>query len=173
MLRRAVYTTGQVAKLCRVAPRTVSKWFDAGKLRGYRIPGSQYRRVPHADLVRFAVTYGLPLPFGADADKVAAVDLPQAPPEFARMTSYQAFAAAFKGEVAAVVTGAGDGLAAACDWARELKALAPIVRVGLVLGPDGGDVPSGLFDAVWPDGFDPAVVRAWAAATPDEPPPAR
>ena len=36
-----VFTTGQVAKICKVAPRTVSKWFDSGRLKGYRIPGSQ------------------------------------------------------------------------------------------------------------------------------------
>jgi len=35
-----VFTTGQVAKICKVAPRTVSKWFDSGRLKGYRIPGS-------------------------------------------------------------------------------------------------------------------------------------
>ena len=34
-----VFTTGQVAKICKVAPRTVSKWFDSGRLKGYRIPG--------------------------------------------------------------------------------------------------------------------------------------
>ena len=33
-----VFTTGQVAKICKVAPRTVSKWFDSGRLKGYRIP---------------------------------------------------------------------------------------------------------------------------------------
>src|SRR5262249_61528897 len=37
---KKVFTTGQVAKICKVAPRTVSKWFDSGRLRGYRIPGS-------------------------------------------------------------------------------------------------------------------------------------
>ena len=40
---KKVFTTGQVAKICKVAPRTVSKWFDSGRLRGYRIPGSQDR----------------------------------------------------------------------------------------------------------------------------------
>src|ERR687886_569888 len=34
---KKVFTTGQVAKICKVAPRTVSKWFDSGRLRGYRI----------------------------------------------------------------------------------------------------------------------------------------
>ena len=31
---KKVFTTGQVAKICKVAPRTVSKWFDSGRLRG-------------------------------------------------------------------------------------------------------------------------------------------
>ena len=48
-----VLTTGQVAKICNVAPRTVSKWFDSGQLRGYRIPGSKDRRIPVQQLVRF------------------------------------------------------------------------------------------------------------------------
>ena len=43
---KKVFTTGQVAKICQVAPRTVSKWFDSGRLKGYRIPGSQDRRIP-------------------------------------------------------------------------------------------------------------------------------
>jgi two-component system, OmpR family, response regulator RpaA len=61
----AVYTTGQIARLCAVAPRTVAKWFDSGKLRGYRIPGSQDRRVPRAELERFLRDNGMPL-LGAD-----------------------------------------------------------------------------------------------------------
>src|SRR5947209_14833978 len=48
-----VFTTGQVAKICKVAPRTVSKWFDSGQLKGYRIPGSRDRRIPREDLIRF------------------------------------------------------------------------------------------------------------------------
>ena len=39
-----VLTTGEVARICKVAPRTVTKWFDSGQLRGYRIPGSKDRR---------------------------------------------------------------------------------------------------------------------------------
>lgn len=50
---QTAYTTGQVAKVCHVAPRTVSKWFDSGRLRGYRIPGSQDRRIPRLDLLQF------------------------------------------------------------------------------------------------------------------------
>src|SRR3954470_2696610 len=59
--KKQVFTTGQVAKICQVAPRTVSKWFDSGKLRGYRIPGSQDRRIPREQLIRFLKEYGMPL----------------------------------------------------------------------------------------------------------------
>lgn len=55
-----VLTTGQVAKICNVAPRTVSKWFDSGQLRGYRIPGSKDRRIPVQQLVRFMRAHGIP-----------------------------------------------------------------------------------------------------------------
>ena len=47
-----VLTTGEVAKICSVAPRTVSKWFDSGALHGYRIPGSKDRRIPLNQLIR-------------------------------------------------------------------------------------------------------------------------
>lgn len=56
-----VLTTGEVAKICNVAPRTVSKWFDSGQLRGYRIPGSKDRRIPLAQLIRFMKAHGIPL----------------------------------------------------------------------------------------------------------------
>jgi excisionase family DNA binding protein len=58
---KKVFTTGQVAKICKVAPRTVSKWFDSGRLKGYRIPGSQDRRIPREQLVRFLKEHGMPL----------------------------------------------------------------------------------------------------------------
>lgn len=55
-----VLTTGEVAKICNVAPRTVSKWFDTGQLKGYRIPGSKDRRIPVSQLVRFMKEHGIP-----------------------------------------------------------------------------------------------------------------
>lgn len=58
---KKVFTTGQVAKICKVAPRTVSKWFDSGRLVGYRIPGSQDRRIPREHLIRFLKEHQMPL----------------------------------------------------------------------------------------------------------------
>lgn len=62
-----VLTTGDVAKICNVAPRTVSKWFDNGQLKGYRIPGSKDRRIPVSELIRFMKQNNIPtaaLPIG-------------------------------------------------------------------------------------------------------------
>jgi excisionase family DNA binding protein len=59
--QKDVLTTGEVARICHVAPRTVSKWFDTGKLRGYRIPGSRDRRIPVTQLMAFMQQHGMPL----------------------------------------------------------------------------------------------------------------
>ncbi|MEM6749905.1 MAG: response regulator [Planctomycetota bacterium] len=56
-----ILTTGEVAKICNVAPRTVSKWFDSGQLKGYRIPGSKDRRIPLSSLVKFMKAHHIPL----------------------------------------------------------------------------------------------------------------
>ena len=56
-----VLTTGEVAEICKVAPRTVSKWFDSGELEGYRIPGSKDRRIPLPALVKFMKKHKMPL----------------------------------------------------------------------------------------------------------------
>ena len=57
---RDILTTGEVARICKVAPRTVSKWFDTGELSGYRIPGSKDRRIPLAELLLFMEKHGIP-----------------------------------------------------------------------------------------------------------------
>lgn len=100
-----ILTTGQVAKLCNVAPRTVSKWFDTGQLRGYRIPGSKDRRIPLDHLVRFMKAHGMPLNgldgsqlrvLVADADEALAELLKQALDEHERhevTVAHSAFAA--------------------------------------------------------------------------------
>lgn len=53
------YTTGEVAKYCNMAPRTVSTWFDQGLLDGYRIPGSQDRRILPDSLVKLLKENGM------------------------------------------------------------------------------------------------------------------
>lgn len=70
-----VLTTGDVARICNVASRTVSKWFDNGQLKGYRIPGSKDRRIPLSELVRFMKTNNMPITsLGAGKIRVLVVD---------------------------------------------------------------------------------------------------
>lgn len=70
-----VLTTGEVAKICNVAPRTVSKWFDTGVLKGYRIPGSKDRRIPVSQLVRFMKEHGIPFDgVGGGKTRILVVD---------------------------------------------------------------------------------------------------
>ena len=61
LIEKDVLTTGEVAKICNVASRTVSKWFDSGQLRGYRIPGSKDRRIPVTSLTKFMKSHGIPM----------------------------------------------------------------------------------------------------------------
>ncbi|MBU0551769.1 PilZ domain-containing protein [Myxococcota bacterium] len=51
MLR--VFTTGQVAQVVNVNINTAIKWFDEGKLEGYRLPRSKERRIYRESLVAF------------------------------------------------------------------------------------------------------------------------
>ena len=53
-------TTGDIAQLCSVVPRTVSKWIDSGRLPGFRVPGSRDRRVVCRDFKKFLAEYDMP-----------------------------------------------------------------------------------------------------------------
>lgn len=52
---------GEIAAIVGVASRTVTKWFDSGELPGYRLPGSNHRRVQSAEFLAFARKHKLPI----------------------------------------------------------------------------------------------------------------
>lgn len=58
-MHRPFFSTGEIAQLCGVAPRTVCKWIDTGQLKGFRIPGSNDRRVSQASLDSFMRSIGM------------------------------------------------------------------------------------------------------------------
>jgi two-component system, OmpR family, response regulator len=58
---KSVYTTGEVADICKVSQQTVIRCFDSGRLRGFRVPGSRFRRIPRESLVQFMKDNGIPL----------------------------------------------------------------------------------------------------------------
>ena len=58
---KQVFTTGEVARVCKVSQQTVIRCFDSGKLRGFRVPGSRFRRIPRDALIAFMKENGIPL----------------------------------------------------------------------------------------------------------------
>ena len=47
------YTISQAAELLQASNKSVTRWFDSGKLRGYRIEGPRALRIKHSELVKF------------------------------------------------------------------------------------------------------------------------
>ena len=50
---KQVFTTGEAAGLCGVSQQTIIRCFDKGKIDGFRVPGSRFRRIPRSSLIRF------------------------------------------------------------------------------------------------------------------------
>jgi excisionase family DNA binding protein len=50
---KQVYTTGEAADICKISQQTIIRCFDKGKLKGFRVPGSKFRRIPRDELIRF------------------------------------------------------------------------------------------------------------------------
>lgn len=58
---KELYTTGEAADICNVSQQTIIRCFDSGKLTGFRIPGSRFRRIPRDSLVKFMKEHDMPL----------------------------------------------------------------------------------------------------------------
>jgi excisionase family DNA binding protein len=56
-----LFTTGEAADICRVSQQTIIRCFDAGRLEGFRVPGSRFRRIPRTSLVKFMKDNKIPL----------------------------------------------------------------------------------------------------------------
>jgi len=56
-----LFTTGDAAEICKLSQQTVIRCFDAGRLEGFRIPGSKFRRIPRQSLVKFMKENNIPL----------------------------------------------------------------------------------------------------------------
>jgi excisionase family DNA binding protein len=57
---KSLFTTGEAAEVCNVSQQTIIRCFDAGRLKGFRIPGSKFRRIPRESLVAFMRENGIP-----------------------------------------------------------------------------------------------------------------
>jgi excisionase family DNA binding protein len=68
-----VYTTHDVARLCRVTPMTVIRWIEDGKLPAFKTAGG-HRRVLENELRSFLRARGMPQPEAARAVLIVDVD---------------------------------------------------------------------------------------------------
>lgn len=50
---KKIFTTGEAAEVCKVSQQTIIRCFDSGRLGGFRVPGSKFRRIPRAELIKF------------------------------------------------------------------------------------------------------------------------
>ncbi len=57
---KTVFTTGEAAKICKVSQQTIIRCFDSGQLKGFRVPGSRFRRIPRDQLYSFMKDNGIP-----------------------------------------------------------------------------------------------------------------
>lgn len=57
---KTVFTTGEAAKICKVSQQTIIRCFDSGQLKGFRVPGSRFRRIPRDALYRFMKDNNIP-----------------------------------------------------------------------------------------------------------------
>ena len=60
MTTKTVFTTGEAAKICKVSQQTIIRCFDNGSLKGFRVPGSRFRRIPRDQLYSFMKENGIP-----------------------------------------------------------------------------------------------------------------
>jgi two-component system, OmpR family, response regulator len=60
MSAKTVFTTGEAAKICKVSQQTIIRCFDNGTLKGFRVPGSKFRRIPREHLFAFMRDNGIP-----------------------------------------------------------------------------------------------------------------
>ena len=56
-----LFTTGEAAEVCKVSQQTIIRCFDAGRLEGFRVPGSRFRRIPRQSLIKFMKENNIPL----------------------------------------------------------------------------------------------------------------
>ena len=57
---KTVFTTGEAAKICKVSQQTIIRCFDNGQLKGFRVPGSKFRRIPREALYKFMRDNSIP-----------------------------------------------------------------------------------------------------------------
>ena len=68
MTSKQIFTTGEAADICKISQQTIIRCFDSGRLKGFRVPGSRFRRIPREALLQFMKDNNIP-PDALDSGK--------------------------------------------------------------------------------------------------------
>ena len=58
---KTMFTTGEAAKICTISQQTIIRCFDSGRLKGFKVPGSKFRRIPREALISFMKAHDIPM----------------------------------------------------------------------------------------------------------------
>jgi len=74
--QKQVFSTGEAAAICKISQQTIIRCFDTGRLEGFRVPGSKFRRIPRESMIKFMRENDIPLDLLEEAgrQKVLVVD---------------------------------------------------------------------------------------------------
>ena len=59
--QKQVFSTGEAAAICKISQQTIIRCFDTGRLEGFRVPGSKFRRIPRDSMIKFMRENDIPL----------------------------------------------------------------------------------------------------------------
>jgi excisionase family DNA binding protein len=57
---KTIFTTGEAANVAYCSQQTIIRLFDTGQLKGFRVPGSRFRRILRESLLGFMTENGIP-----------------------------------------------------------------------------------------------------------------
>lgn len=58
---KRIFTTGEAAVACGLSQQTIIRCFDSGRIGGFRVPGSKFRRIPRDALIQFMRVNNIPV----------------------------------------------------------------------------------------------------------------
>jgi len=63
MVEDRIFTTGEIARMCKVNLRTVVSWIKQGLLKSYKLPGARGdNRIEYRILIAFLKEHSIPIP---------------------------------------------------------------------------------------------------------------
>ena len=86
-------TSGEIASYCDVNLRTVIRWIENGKLKGFKLPGRGNNRVLVEDFIEFLERHDMPIPDSLKGDATPSMPVAKSIQRVARRAGFDSFIA--------------------------------------------------------------------------------